>query len=107
MAGVGSAGSVAGGAPVVPPDKPDGRLVRAAQDFASMLWEEVLHSALPSDTLMGDASPGADVYGGLVQSGLADVMGRGSGGLATLLLESLAGKGGGSTPHGVSGPKDR
>jgi len=101
-----AAGAAQAGAAAATPAKPEGRLVKAAQDFASMLWEEVLHTALPTGTLMGDSSGAGDVYGGLVESGLADVMGRGPGGLSKLVLESLTRtpSGGGATPPKVSDP---
>ncbi|HXX40543.1 MAG TPA: rod-binding protein [bacterium] len=83
----------------------DPRLEQAAEEFASLLWEEVLHTALPTDTLMGDAS-GADVYGGLVESGLAGAMGKsGAGGLARMLIESLSRGTGGADAHPPKGPE--
>jgi len=84
--------------------QPDGKLVKATQDFASMLWQEVLHTALPTDTLMGDdSSGGGDIYGGIVEQGFADAVSRGDHGLAKLVLDSLTRPGHGPTPNKLSG----
>jgi Rod binding domain-containing protein len=65
------------------------RLRAAAQQFEALFWEQVLHAALPPDQLMG-SDIGAGVYGGLVETGLADAVARAGGaGLWTLLVRSL------------------
>jgi len=92
-------------APAAGPAKPDGRLVKAAQDFASMLWEEVLHTALPTDTLMGDASGGGDIYGGIIEQGFADAVSRGDHGLAKMVLDSLT-PGHAQIPNKLSGSEN-
>jgi hypothetical protein len=90
MAGIQPAdGPAAAGAPG--PSKPDPKLLSACQDFASLLWEEVLHVALPSDSLTGDDGSGAgQVYGGIVEQGFAQAASRGNDGLANMLLNSLS-----------------
>jgi len=100
-AGLGPAVPAAASAPAAP----DAKLVKASEDFASMLWQEVLHTALPTDTLMGDSSGGADIYGGLVEQGFADAVSRGDNGLAKMVLDSVTHHGQDSNPNKLSGPQ--
>lgn len=104
MAAVEPAGSGQAASAASAPAKPDNKLVKATEDFASMLWQEVLHTALPTDTLMGDSSGGSDIYGGLVEQGFADAVSRGDNGLAKMVLNSLTHHGPAPTPNKLSGP---
>jgi hypothetical protein len=106
MAAIQAAGS-GQAAPAAPsaPAKPDSKLLKATEDFASMLWQEVLHTALPTDTLMGDSSGGADIYGGIVEQGFADAVSRGDNGLAKMVFNSLTNHGQGQTPNKLSDPQ--
>jgi hypothetical protein len=102
MGGVDPLGGSAAAA--APPSKPDPGLVQASQDFAAMLWEDVLHTALPTDTLLGDDSSGAgDIYGGIIEQGFAQAVSRGDNGLAKMVLDSLTRHADGPAPNGPSG----
>ncbi|MHB8731699.1 MAG: hypothetical protein ACYDAB_07910 [bacterium] len=75
----------AGGAPAAS----NAKLHAAAQSFESLFWEEVLRAGLPENGFVSDEA-GGSLYGGIIESGLADAVARAGGaGLGRLIEQSL------------------
>jgi Rod binding domain-containing protein len=87
--GAGSAAASPSGAGASSPAA--AKLHQAAQAFESLFWEEVLRAGLPEGGFVPDSQAGGSLYGGIIESGLADAVSKAGGvGLAQLIERSIA-----------------